>query len=98
MSNEQQQSEWKTIRIPAASYYKLSEISGFFSIIFGQRVPLSFTADLIIQFFYNDSHEHMLEIVSDPDRIEQARKEIRGKLERLAKVLQPLIEGQGNGS
>lgn len=94
MTNEQQQSEWKTIRIPAASYYKLSEISGFFSIIFGQRVPLSFTADMIIQLFYNNSHQNMVAMVSDPDRIEQARKELKGKLERLQKVLQPLIEGR----
>ena len=79
--------EWKTIRISASSYYKLVELSGFLTILFGsQTIPISTIADLAVISFYNMAFPELKDIVADPDKLEAKRKEIGGSLKRLLEV------------
>jgi len=76
--------EWKTIRISASSYYKLVELSGLITVLFGtQPFPISSVADLVIQQYYDAAYSRLKETVTNPDKLEQARKEIGGSLKRL---------------
>ena len=79
--------EWKTIRISASSYYKLVELSGFLTILFGsQTIPISTIADLAVVAFYGAAYPELKDIVADPDKLEAKRKEIGGSLKRLLEV------------
>jgi len=79
--------EWKTIRISAPSYYKLVELSGFLTVLFGsQPIPISMVADWAISIFYDASYGELKEIISDADKLEAKRKEIGGSLKRLFEV------------
>lgn len=92
------QPEWKTIRIGAPSYYKLVEMTGFFSIILGEQTSLSFAAEMAIDTFYNATHKEMLAVISDPQRLEKMREDTKGRLQRLAKLLEPLRKVEKSGS
>jgi len=88
MSNEETPvAEWKTIRISASSYYKLVELSGFLTILFGnQTMPISTVADLAVITLYGAAYPELKDIVADPDKLEAKRKEIGGSLKRLLEV------------
>lgn len=88
MSNEETPvTEWKTIRILASSYYKLVELSGFLTILFGsQTIPISTIADMAVGVFYGSAYPQLKDIISDPDKLEAMRKEIGGNLKRLFEV------------
>ena len=88
MSNEETPvTEWKTIRISASSYYKLVELSGFLTVLFGsQTVPISSVADWAVTIFYDASYSKLKETITDPDKLEEARKKIGGSLKRLFEV------------
>ena len=88
MSNQKHPvTEWKTIRISAASYYKLVELSGFLTILFGsQTIPISTIADMTINTFYAGAFPELKDIISDPKKLEEKRKEIGGSLKRLLEV------------
>jgi hypothetical protein len=92
------QSEWKTIRIRASSYYKLNELSGFLSIILGQQVSLSEAAELTIDTYYNQNHTIMLETISNPELLEQTRTEFKGRMDRLVKLFEPLRKVEKSGT
>ena len=92
--SDETQVEWKTIRIPASSYYKLVEMSGFLSIIMETRVALSFLASIIIEAIYTSSRASMVDTISNPKKLEKARKQAKGELEYLLKILKPLMEGR----
>lgn len=85
--NETPTQEWKTVRIPATSYYKLVELSGLFTVFFGsQPVPISMIAQWTITTFYDMMYSKLKEIINDPDKLEAKRKEIGGSLKRLLEV------------
>jgi hypothetical protein len=92
--NETSSVEWKTIRISATSYYKLVELSGFFTVFFGsQPVPISTVADWSVTTFYDMLYSKLKEIITDPDKLEAKRKEIGGSLKRLLEVwIKPKFE------
>lgn len=69
--------EWKTIRVPAESYYKLSELSGFLTIIFGNQVALSAVATWAINEYYLRRYPTLLTIVTDTEKLKKARIEIK---------------------
>ena len=76
--------EWKTIRIPATSYYKLVELSGFFTVFFGsQPIAVSTVADWATTTFYDGLYSELKEVISNPDKLEAKRKEIGGSIKRL---------------
>ena len=84
MSDKETTAEWKTIRISASSYYKLVELSGFLTILFGsQTIPISTIADIAVVAFYSNAYPELKDIVADPDKLEAKRKEIGGSLKRL---------------
>ena len=79
--------EWKTIRIPAASYYKLVELSGFLTILLGSTtISISNVADAAVRGFYDATYPELTKIVTDPNKLEAIRKEIDGNLKRLLEL------------
>jgi len=86
--------EWKTIRISGSSYYKLVELSGYFTVLFGsQPIPISTVAEWAINIFYDGSYGELKEIILDPDKLEAKRKEIGGSLKRLLEAwIKPKFE------
>ena len=85
--SDQATTEWKTIRISASSYYKLVELSGFLTILFGsQTIPISTIADIAVVTFYSMAFPELKDIIADPDKLEAKRKEIGGSLKRLFEV------------
>lgn len=74
----------KVIRISGLSYYKLVELDGLFTVLFGsQSIPLSTIADMIITAYYDAAYGKLKEVIMDPDKLQTARKELGGNLKRL---------------
>jgi hypothetical protein len=79
--------EWKTIRISGISYYKLVELDGFLTVLLGsQPIPLSTVAEWAIYVYYDSLHDKLGKILSDPELLEKARREIGGNMKRLFEV------------
>ena len=71
--------EWKTVRIPATSYYKLVELSGFLTLLLGSTtVPISWVAEMAVELFHDIAYGKLKKTISDADKLEAARKEIGG--------------------
>lgn len=82
--------EWKTIRIPATSYYRLAELSGLLTAVLGTRIPMSVIANWAVIVYHDEYYPRLRKLMMNPDLIEQARKEWKeyeGKLKRLFEVL-----------
>lgn len=79
--------EWKTIRISASSYYRIAELSGLFTMLFGAKVPMSVVVDWAITTYHDETFPRLRQIVMNPDAIEAFRKEVGGKLKRLFEVI-----------
>jgi hypothetical protein len=89
--------EWKTIRIEAPDYFKLVELSGFLSILFGKQVSLSDVAHMTIDSFYDTSHAALIKAVSNPDIVEKTREKFKAEKERMEKLLEPLMKAEKSG-
>lgn len=88
MSDEETTAEeWKTIRIRATSYYKLAELSGIYTALFGAKVPMSLVTDWAIIGWYDNNYSKLKNILMNPGMIEEFRKEVGGKLKRLFEVI-----------
>ena len=79
--------EWKTIRIEATKYYKLAELSGVFSALFGGVVPMSVVASWAITEYHDTYYHKLKELLMNPDEIQRFRKEVGGKLKRIYEVI-----------
>jgi len=86
MSNEE--AEWKTIRVEATIYYKLAELKGIFSALFGGVVPMSVVAGWAISTYHDETYPKLKEVLMNPDAIERFRKEVGGKLKRIFEVIE----------
>ena len=82
--------KWKTIRITESTYYKLNDLAGLMSMILGKRLALSIVAEIVINFYHAATYSYLAATVSDPKKLEKARKEMRGELEQLMKLLKEI--------
>ena len=90
--SEEVEIEWKTLRLPATSYYKLTELMGFMSVIMESKIALSFMASMIIDSSYASMYPALLRIVSNPQELGKARAQAKESIEYLMKILQPLAK------
>jgi len=81
--------EWKTIRIDAASYYKLNELSGLFTYIFGIPFSISNAASWIVGYYYTDNMPRMREVITNPDLVLEMRNKFKNILVDVAKIASP---------
>jgi len=78
--------EWKTIRLDAASYYKLNELSGLFTYVFGSQMSISNVASMVISNFYIAYMPTLQNFVTDPKLLLELREKIKSSLLDVAKV------------
>ncbi len=67
--------EFKTIRISAASYYKLMELTGLISALSGKNFSLTEVGDSIIAFCHQVWYPGLIDCMSTPKKREIARAE-----------------------
>lgn len=82
--------EWKTVRMQASTYYKLVDLNSLLSMVIGRKMSLNLTADVVVVSFYNQLYSRLVDIISDADKLSQARKEIGGALDKLEKLTREL--------
>ena len=75
MSTEK--TELKTIRIDAASYYKLNELSGLWTFIFGSQIPISRVASWAISTYYLPEYKALTELINDPEELQKFRTRLK---------------------
>jgi len=94
MSGEETSAEvWKTIRISATTYYKLIELSGLLTALFGAKVPMSYLAEGAIIEMCDKIYPKTKKLLMNPDAVKEARKkwkEFEGELRQLLEVLAKL--------
>ena len=83
MSVEQ---EWKTIRIDAGSYYKLTELSGLMTAITEEQYPLSNVAKTAIHSFYMKNYDYLLKLITDPIELSKFRIKYKKGLIEISKI------------
>ncbi len=66
-------SESKTIRIDALSYYKLNELSGLATAVYGIKFPTSLMAKFAIEEFYFKYIGKARDLINNPVKAERAR-------------------------
>lgn len=88
MSNEESPpQEWKTIRLPATSYYKLIELSGLLTLLSGMRISMSIIANYAITVYYDKNYMEYKNMMTDPDALKEFRERFGGKMKRLSELL-----------
>ena len=87
MSKEEPAEEWKTIRIPASAYYRVAELSGIFTALFGAKVPMSVVASWAILIYHDETFPKVRKILLNPEAIEEFRKEVGGRIKRVSEVI-----------
>lgn len=78
--------EWKTIRIDATSYYKLSELSGLMTFVLGGKISLSTVGTWAVTSYYDQLYQNLKLVISNPEVIKEIRKRFRTKLLNLVKL------------
>jgi len=78
--------EWKTMRVAAVSYYKLVDLGNLLSLILGRKLAVSDVFAVFISEYYPVAYANMATLVANPEKLEKARKEIGGQIERLEKL------------
>ncbi|HEY8140471.1 MAG TPA: hypothetical protein VIE86_05250 [Nitrososphaera sp.] len=68
------QKESRTIRVSGETYSQLAVLAGFWSAIKGEPQSISELSDLILSEYYDKSYPSMLSIVSNPEKLQKARK------------------------
>jgi hypothetical protein len=69
--------EYKTVRISAAAYYKVSEMAGLMSTILGQPIPMTQILELIITGAHAEAYPRLLKTLQNPQEIRRIREDIR---------------------
>lgn len=93
MSNEESlPEEWKTIRVPATSYYKLVELSGLLTAVLGIKVPMSSIANWAITIYHDEYYIKLRDVMFNPDAIEKIRERLGGKIKRLSELFTTISE------
>ncbi len=77
--------EWKTIRIDAGSYYKLTELSGLWTFILGSQVSLSDVAKSAISDHYLRMYPKLTDLISNPAELKRRKEYAKKSLSDLAK-------------
>jgi len=77
--------EWKTIRIDASSYYKLTELSGLWTFVLGSQVSLSAVVKFAISDHYPRMYPTLTGLVSNPDELKKRKEYLKKSLSDLAK-------------
>ena len=86
MSNEEPVMEWKTIRISATSYYKLAELSGFYTALLGAKVSMSLVANWAVTVYYDENYPKIKKILMNPDVAKRFRKKVGGEIKQLLEL------------
>ena len=73
-----EKTEWKTIRIDAATYSKISQLSGLWTFIFGNQVSLSTLAQWAIFEYFRKHNSGLRDTISDDDKLDEYRKTLKG--------------------
>ena len=82
--------EWKTVRVSAVNYYKLVELSGLLTALFGAKVPLSLLAEIAFAMFYDFVYQKARKMLDDPKEIKRSRKmwkEFEGEMAQLIEII-----------
>lgn len=86
MSEESSETEWKTIRVRATSYYKLVELSGLMTFIAGEKLSISTITACAIDEYYDGYYKTYKDAISNPDEITKWRKRIKKFKESLSQL------------
>ena len=92
--SEKEVQEWKTIRISAITYYKLLELSGILTALFGTKIAMSYLAEGIIVNWYNKIYPKASKILMNADKVKSARKDWKKYEGELAKLIGILTKSE----
>lgn len=81
--------EWKTIRIDAGSYYKLNELSGLFTYLFGMPISISNVAGFVVTTYYTEKMPHIQATITNPQSISEMRSKLKAFFIDMAKSSTP---------
>ena len=82
--------EWKTVRIPVTSYYKLAELSGLLTALLGQNYPMSALANWAIMSYYDEFYPMLKKAIMNPDLIKKVREKWKKRQVKLDRLFEKL--------
>lgn len=69
--------EFKTIRMPASSYYKLVELTGMVNAVTGVNFSLSDISSMLIELIYQNSYPEFLKLINDPEALQKNKEQFQ---------------------
>ena len=69
--------EFKTIRIPASSYYKLVELTGMVNAVTGVNFSISDVSHFIIELIYQNAHPEFLKLMNNPQALQKNKEQFQ---------------------
>ncbi len=72
-----EETEMKTIRVSTVEYYKLVELSGMLTTIYGVKVAISTLANVAIQKLHGDTYELFKDTMGDEKKVLECREDYR---------------------
>ena len=69
--------EFKTIRMPASSYYKLVELTGMINAVTGVNFAISDVASFLIEIIYPNAYPEFLKLMNNPTALQKNKEEFQ---------------------
>ena len=88
--NEPIVQEFKTIRLPARTYYKILELSSLIALVRGESTSISEVTATLIDTYYQFLFPWFLNIVNDPKQLDKVRNEAQAQRKTLAELMKDI--------
>lgn len=75
--SEQIKPEYKTIRVPAATYYKIVEITGMVNAITAINFSISDVVAVITKAIYQNAYPNWLNLINDPEALQKNKEQFQ---------------------
>lgn len=69
--------EFKTIRIPANSYYKLIELTGIVNAVTGVNFAISDVASFLVEAIYQSAYPEFLKLMNNPTALKKNKEQFQ---------------------
>ena len=74
------------------SYYKLNELSGLTTAVYGLKFPMSLIAKFAIEDYYFKNIQNLRDLIQNPDKAEEARNVYLKEHVRRSKMFMDVLE------
>ena len=82
--------EYKTIRLPAQSYYKLVELTGMVNLATGVNFSISQVASFLVDASHENAYPEFKKLINNPTQLKKVQQEAQQGLKQAMELIKDL--------